>query len=122
MTITEQDLEAAGEGFDFPCEYPVKAMGPNTPEFKAAIVDVVKPHAPEVSSNSVHCKTSKTGKYQSVTVLVYFLNHVPSSIRINAVLEGIGRRLLNAIRDNFDEPMKARVEGEVREGTPVFAR
>ena len=57
----------------------------------------------------------------SVMVLVYFLNHVPSSIRINAVLEGIGRRLLNAIRDNFDEPMKARVEGEVREGTPVFA-
>ncbi|MCD1623570.1 DUF2254 domain-containing protein [Citromicrobium bathyomarinum] len=57
----------------------------------------------------------------SVMVLVYFLNHVPSSIRINAVLEGIGRRLLNAIRDNFDEPMKARVEGEVRNGTPVFA-
>ena len=57
----------------------------------------------------------------SVMVLVYFLNHVPSSIRINAGLEGIGRRLLNAIRDNFDEPMKARVEGEVREGTPVFA-
>lgn len=57
----------------------------------------------------------------SVMVLVYFLNHVPSSIRINAVLEGIGRRLLNAIRENFDEPMKARVEGEVREGTPVFA-
>ncbi len=57
----------------------------------------------------------------SVMVLVYFLNHVPSSIRINAVLEGIGRRLLSAIRKNFDEPMKARVEGEVREGTPVFA-
>ena len=57
----------------------------------------------------------------SVMVLVYFLNHVPSSIRINAVLEGIGRRLLNAIRKNFDEPMKARVEGEVREGTPIFA-
>ena len=57
----------------------------------------------------------------SVMVLVYFLNHVPSSIRINAVLEGIGRRLLNAIRKNFDETMNARVEGEVRKGTPVFA-
>ena len=57
----------------------------------------------------------------SVMVLVFFLNHVPSSIRINAVLEGIGRRLLTAIRKNFDAPMKARVEGEVREGTPVFA-
>lgn len=57
----------------------------------------------------------------SVMVLVYFLNHVPSSIRINAVLEGIGRRLLKAIRHNFDQPMKARVEGEMREGTPVSA-
>ena len=58
----------------------------------------------------------------SVAVLVYFLNHVPSSIRINAVLEGIGRRLLTSIERNFDQPMKARVEGEVREGTPVNAR
>ncbi|MBB3033575.1 DUF2254 domain-containing protein [Alteriqipengyuania lutimaris] len=58
----------------------------------------------------------------SVAVLVYFLNHVPSSIRINAVLEGIGRRLLAAIERNFDGPMKARVEGEVREGTPVYAQ
>tara|TARA_B100000678_G_scaffold33138_1_gene24439 strand:+ start:1358 stop:2680 length:1323 start_codon:yes stop_codon:yes gene_type:complete len=57
----------------------------------------------------------------SVMVLVFFLNHIPSSIRINAVLEGIGRRLLNAIAKNFDQPMKARVEGEVRQGTPVVA-
>lgn len=58
----------------------------------------------------------------SVAVLVYFLNHVPSSIRINAVLEGIGRRLLASIRKSFHEPMKARVEGEIREGTPVRAQ
>ena len=57
----------------------------------------------------------------SVMVLVYFLNHVPSSIRINAVLEGIGRRLLTAVRKNFDEPMKARVEDTVRKGTPIYA-
>ncbi|MGJ8663392.1 MAG: YbeD family protein [Marinicella sp.] len=63
--------QVEGKGFEFPCEYPVKAMGPNTPEFKQKITDIVKQHAPEVSSNSVHCKTSSTGKYQSVTVLVY---------------------------------------------------
>ena len=57
----------------------------------------------------------------SVMVLVFFLNHVPSSIRINAVLEGIGRRLLTAIRKNFDEPMKARVEATVGGGTPIYA-
>ncbi|CAM8641125.1 MULTISPECIES: DUF2254 domain-containing protein [Sphingobium] len=39
----------------------------------------------------------------SIAVLVYFLNHVPASIRINAVLEGIGERLLRAIRDRFPQ-------------------
>uniref|UniRef100_UPI003516B28E DUF2254 domain-containing protein n=1 Tax=Alteriqipengyuania sp. TaxID=2800692 RepID=UPI003516B28E len=57
----------------------------------------------------------------SVMVLVYFLNHVPSSIRINAVLEGIGRRLLRAIRQNFEAPMKERVERDEPEGQPVLA-
>ncbi|WP_370189855.1 DUF2254 domain-containing protein [Qipengyuania sp.] len=36
-----------------------------------------------------------------VAVLVFFLNHIPSSIRINKVLEGIGERLLGAIRDTY---------------------
>lgn len=36
-----------------------------------------------------------------VAVLVYFLNHIPSSIRINTVLEGIGTRLLEAIRTTY---------------------
>jgi len=57
----------------------------------------------------------------SVMVLVFFLNHVPSSIRINAVLEGIGRRLLKAIRQNFETPMKAHVEREELEGQAVVA-
>ncbi|MGX7896591.1 DUF2254 domain-containing protein [Tsuneonella sp. HG222] len=39
----------------------------------------------------------------SVAVLVFFLNHVPSSIRINTVLEGIGRRLLKGIRSSFPD-------------------
>lgn len=36
-----------------------------------------------------------------VGVLVFFLNHVPSSIRINKVLERIGRRLLDSIRKTY---------------------
>lgn len=36
-----------------------------------------------------------------IGVLVFFLNHVPSSIRINAVLERIGRRLLEVIRETY---------------------
>ncbi len=47
-----------------------------------------------------------------VAVLVFFLNHIPSSIRINKVLEGIGRRLLNAIHETYP------VENEFSDATP----
>ena len=56
-----------------------------------------------------------------VAVLVFFLNHIPSSIRINKVLEGIGRRLLEAIRKAYpveDEFSDAR---EPKGGKPLTA-
>jgi len=37
----------------------------------------------------------------AVAVLVFFLNHIPSSIRINTVLEGIGGRLLKDLAKIF---------------------
>ncbi len=39
----------------------------------------------------------------SVGVLVYFLHHIPSSIRINAVLADIGQRLLKTVSRHFPE-------------------
>ncbi|MCB2078834.1 MAG: DUF2254 domain-containing protein [Novosphingobium sp.] len=52
----------------------------------------------------------------SVAVLVYFLHHIPSSIRINAVLEGIGRRLLRKIRDRYPEENSGAAARERDEG------
>jgi len=59
------------EGLTFPCEYPVKAMGTNSDDFQQSIYQCIKQHAPEVSRESIQTKASKTGKYLSVTVLVY---------------------------------------------------
>ncbi len=56
-----------------------------------------------------------------VGVLVFFLNHVPSSIRINKVLERIGRRLNELIRETYpveDEFSDAR---EPEGGKPLLA-
>ncbi len=52
-----------------------------------------------------------------VGVLVYFLNHVPTSIRINSVLQGIGKRLLKLIENTYPNEesyadMRAPVGGE----------
>ena len=46
----------------------------------------------------------------SVMVLVYFLNHIPSSIRINTVLEQIGQRLLRDIATTYPDPDSGPVE------------
>lgn len=37
----------------------------------------------------------------SVGVLVFFLNHIPSSIRINTVLKGIGERVIRQVKHRF---------------------
>lgn len=57
----------------------------------------------------------------SVAVLVYLLNHIPSSIRINKVIERIGRRLLTDIGKRFPdegdvEPVAAKLHG-----TPILS-
>src|SRR3546814_1525448 len=45
----------------------------------------------------------------SVAVLVYFLHHIPASIRINSVLAGIGRRLLRDIEERFPKANGAQI-------------
>lgn len=41
----------------------------------------------------------------SIAVLVYFLNHIPASIRINSVLQEIGERLIEDIGERFPQPV-----------------
>ncbi|GGC33130.1 hypothetical protein GCM10011371_20660 [Novosphingobium marinum] len=58
----------------------------------------------------------------SVAVLVYFLHHIPSSIRINTVLENIGKRLLAMIEHRFPDPNKGPApEVDMPDGTAVLA-
>ena len=57
----------------------------------------------------------------SIATLVFFLNHIPSSIRINSVLEGIGRRLLDTVRDTYPVENSFSDAREVEDGEPVRA-
>lgn len=57
----------------------------------------------------------------AVAVLVYFLNHIPSSIRINSVLKDIGLRLLQGIDKTYPEPNSGVRHPEHGEGVPVRA-
>ncbi|MBX7513457.1 DUF2254 domain-containing protein [Qipengyuania sp. GH38] len=56
-----------------------------------------------------------------VAVLVFFLNHIPSSIRINKVLEGIGNRLLDAIRETYPVENEFADARQPEGGDPITA-
>lgn len=58
----------------------------------------------------------------SIAVLVYFLNHVPASIRVNAVLEGIGARLMRDIKRLFPDENRGERSANEPAGTPIIAR
>jgi len=57
----------------------------------------------------------------SVAVLVYFLNHIPDSIRINTVLRGIGQGLLDEIEELYPQLGGEEEQPEERDGPPVCA-
>jgi uncharacterized membrane protein len=57
----------------------------------------------------------------SIAVLVYFLNHIPASIRINTVLQGIGKRLLADIRRSYPDRSKGAEDSAPPAGTAITA-
>ena len=55
---------------EFPCDFPIKAMGLADDRFEALVVSLVRKHAPDLGEGAVRSVDSKGGKYLSVTVTV----------------------------------------------------
>lgn len=56
--------------FEFPCQFPIKAMGKNTDNFDSIVVGIVRQHVEDIREGAVKCRPSKEGKYLSVTVTI----------------------------------------------------
>lgn len=55
---------------EFPCEFPVKMMGHNSPEFRATARALVEKHAGAVDDAAVQESLSRNKRFVSVTVTV----------------------------------------------------
>jgi putative lipoic acid-binding regulatory protein len=55
---------------EFPCDFSIKAMGLATHEFDVLVAEIVRKHAPDMGEGAVQTKSSKGGKYLSVTVTI----------------------------------------------------
>lgn len=55
---------------EYPSDFPLKILGHTQPGFAQAILAVVKKHAPDFDDATLAMKTSKKGKYLSVTCVI----------------------------------------------------
>lgn len=55
---------------EFPCEFPIKAMGRADDNFDAVVVGIIRKHTPDFSDSTVKSRLSKGGNYVSITVTI----------------------------------------------------
>ena len=55
---------------EFPCDFPIKAMGRAGEAFPGVVVEIVRRHAPNLDESRVRIRASSKGRYQSVTVTI----------------------------------------------------
>lgn len=66
MTSDNQQESA----FEFPCDFPIKAMGHASGNFELTVLEIVRRHAPDLTEGAFKSRSSSNGKYLSVTVTV----------------------------------------------------
>ena len=55
---------------EFPCLFPIKMMGRDTPEFRATARALVEKHAGAVADDAVQATLSRNGRFVSVTITI----------------------------------------------------
>lgn len=56
--------------FEFPCQFPIKAMGKMDVELDILVIDIIHRHVPNLDHNAVKTRPSKDGRYLAVTVSI----------------------------------------------------
>jgi len=55
---------------EYPCSFPIKIMGKSQAGFAQAMMQIVMRHAPDFDPASMEMKSSKKGKYLSLTCII----------------------------------------------------
>jgi hypothetical protein len=60
----------------FPCDFPIKIMGQNHLDFESQVLSLIRRHVPALGEGSIRSRTSRGGKYLSLTVTVRAVSRV----------------------------------------------
>ncbi len=56
--------------YDYPCDYPVKAIGLANSEFEDAVLAIVGKHVEKIDKEQISKRTSRHAKYVSITISI----------------------------------------------------
>jgi len=68
---------------EYPCEFPIKIMGHTRAGFAQAILEVINRHAPDFNGATMDMKSSKHGKYLSITCVI----NATSRVQLDALYQ-----------------------------------
>lgn len=55
---------------EFPCDYPIKVLGRQTPQFHDTVLAVIERHAPGFDPASIKLKDSAKGTFVSLSLII----------------------------------------------------
>ena len=62
--------EVEGSLIEYPCDFPIKIMGSTQEGFAQAVLAVVRRHAPDFDPATMEMRSSRKGKYLSLTCVI----------------------------------------------------
>jgi putative lipoic acid-binding regulatory protein len=63
-------MKASDTLLQFPCDFPIKVMGKNVPEFTQVISDLICQHAPDFDPASLEIRASSKANYIGLTATI----------------------------------------------------
>lgn len=66
--MSENDTEETL--FEFPCNFPIKAMGKTGPALELAVLEIINRHVDDLPEGAIKLQQSKGGNYTSITVTI----------------------------------------------------
>tara|TARA_R110002072_G_scaffold89737_8_gene200979 strand:- start:32766 stop:33032 length:267 start_codon:yes stop_codon:yes gene_type:complete len=64
-------MEENAPKIEFPCDYPIKAIGSNNIDLKKVVLDIVRIHAPDIDPSKVVLNPSRNGTFVSVRFSIF---------------------------------------------------
>ena len=55
---------------EFPCQFPIKAMGLSCDAFEIAVLEIINRHVSDLGEGAINSRASKNGKYTSMTITI----------------------------------------------------